>query len=155
MGELDRIERDALAELKEDIQADPLNEDWGDRIFEIADSHCPIYTSTILQLAADNLFLATEEPELGPAFDGSPTPVNIITANIFEHIYQCLWENLEDLQEEVKEELLTCFECGDIIDDDRLIGHEEEDKEGNTIVVCSDCYDDYVYRLDDDNQILP
>ena len=61
-----------------------LNED---SLFEIADSCVPVYTSDLMELAADDLSLAVDEPELGPAFDGSPTPVNIIAANVFEKLY--------------------------------------------------------------------
>ena len=63
-----------------------------DTIFEIADGATPVYTSDLMQLAADNINLAVDEPGLGPAFDGSPTPVNIVAANVFEHIEQALWE---------------------------------------------------------------
>lgn len=67
-----------------------------DLIFEVTDSAVPIYTSDLMQLAADNISLATDEPEIGPAFDGSPTPVNIVAANVFEHIEQRLWEYVRD-----------------------------------------------------------
>jgi hypothetical protein len=60
----------------------------------------PIYTGDLLRLAADNLQLATDEPELGPAFDGTPTPVNIIAANVFEHIEQELWQAWQAMQED-------------------------------------------------------
>jgi len=68
-------------------------------VFEISDSNVPIYNGDILQLAADNYDLALNEPELGPAFDGSPTPINIIAANIFEHIENRLWEYVRDEME--------------------------------------------------------
>ena len=42
-------------------------------IHEIADSSVPVYTSDLLALACADTSLATDEPELGPAFDGSPT----------------------------------------------------------------------------------
>jgi hypothetical protein len=41
--------------------------------------------------------MATEEPELGPAFDGKPTPVNIIAANIYEHLVEFLNEKAQEL----------------------------------------------------------
>ena len=68
-----------------------------DTVFEVADSHVPIYTYDLLMLAADQLTLATDEPELGPAFDGSPTPTNIIAANVFERIEQDLHEYWQEL----------------------------------------------------------
>ena len=91
----------AIEELKERLQDSP-DDDEGDLIHEIADSHVPIYNYNILQMAAENLSLAVDEPELGPAFDGSPTPINIIAANIFEAIEQELWDKLEDIKEEIE-----------------------------------------------------
>lgn len=64
----------------------------GDTIHELADGLVPVYTSDLMQLAANNLSLATDVPELGPAFDGSPTPVNIIAANVYEWLTAQLWE---------------------------------------------------------------
>ena len=74
-----------------------------DTVFEVADSNVPIYTYDLLTLAADELALATEEPELGPAFDGSPTPTNIIAANVFERIEQELAEYWQKLMGEAAE----------------------------------------------------
>jgi len=93
----------AVEELKERLQESP-DDDGGDIISEIADSHTPIYNYDIIQMAAENLSLAVNEPELGPAFDGSPTPINIIAANIYEAIEQELWDKLEDIKEEIEEE---------------------------------------------------
>lgn len=80
-----------------------------DDIFEIADSNVPVYTGDLLELAADNYDLAFNEPEIGPAFDGSPTPINIIAANVFEGIEHHLWEwwndNKDDMIEELEEQL--------------------------------------------------
>jgi hypothetical protein len=83
-----------------------------DAISEIADSSVPIYNYDIIQLAAENLELATDEPDIGPAFDGSPTPVNIIAANIYEYLESELWDawnteiqpELEILEEEAEED---------------------------------------------------
>lgn len=69
-----------------------------DLVGEIADSWVPIYTHDLLRMAADNMELATNEPELGPAFDGTPTPVNIIAANIYEELSNALSSELSDLQ---------------------------------------------------------
>ena len=115
MTTITELEKIALEDLTERIIDNPLENDWGDSIFEIADSTTPIYNYDLLKLAADNIFLATNDPELGPAFDGSPTPVNIIAANVFEYLESFLWENLEDLQEEILEEL------ADQLDDDNQI----------------------------------
>jgi len=73
-----------------------------DLIFETADSSVPIYTSDLLECASDDLYLATEEPELGPAsgsnFDGSNSPVNIIAANVFEALESDLWDYWRELE---------------------------------------------------------
>ena len=78
-----------------------------DNIFECTDSSVPVYTGDLMHYAANNIDMATNEPELGPAFDGSPTPVNIIAANIFEAIEQYLFswwgDNREDLMTKLEE----------------------------------------------------
>lgn len=94
MSDLYDLVKSACDELQEWIDENPGDDEPHDRIFEIADSHVPVYNSDIIQCASDNINLALDEPELGPAFDGSPTPItiNIIAANIFEHIEAELWE---------------------------------------------------------------
>ena len=114
MDKLYNIKKDALEYLKEQLEDNAevddgevyFNNDDHDTIFEIADSSVPIYTSDLMELAAENIDLAVDEPELGPAFDGSPTPVNIVAANVFEEIYQHLWENLEKIKIEIQDNLL-------------------------------------------------
>lgn len=96
--------KDARQELRERL------EDWGeddfeqdephDIIHEIADSNVPVYTSDLMQLAADDLSLATNEPELGPAFDGSPTPTNIVAANVYDAITEDLWKEYSKIKDE-------------------------------------------------------
>ena len=90
------LERDAIAELR-DWRTEHPHEEPHDAIHEIADSSVPVYTGDLLRLAAENLQLATEEPECGPAFDGSPTPVNIIAANVYAHLETTLWAAWETL----------------------------------------------------------
>ena len=69
------------------------NPDWvHDIIFEVADSNVPVYTSDLLDVASNDNWVATNEPGLGPAFGGEPTPTNIIAANIFEGIEENLWD---------------------------------------------------------------
>jgi len=75
-----------------------------DVIHEIADSCVPVYTSQLLELANEDNGLATEEPELGPAFDGTPTPVNIIAANIYERLTAALWDALREFENEETEQ---------------------------------------------------
>ena len=85
---LDGLKNELLDWMKEN----PGNSEPNDTIFELADSGVPVYTSDLLQWACDYCAFATNEPELGPAFDGSPTPTNIIAANIFESLESDLWE---------------------------------------------------------------
>ena len=109
MSELDERIDNALDELKEWMIDNP-GEDADDEIFEIADSSCPIMNYDILQCAVDDMDLALTEPEIGPAFDGSPTAINIIAANIFEKIRGELWEyynnHKDDYLDEIDEEEL-------------------------------------------------
>ena len=76
-----------------------------DYIAEVADGSVPIYTADLLEYGSHNWELMTEEPELGPAFDGSPTPINIIAANIYEAVSNYLHSELGSIIEELNEEL--------------------------------------------------
>ena len=49
----------------------------------------------------EDLGLATTEPEIGPAFGGEPTAVNIIAANIYEDICNHLYEVEQKLKRKV------------------------------------------------------
>ena len=69
-----------------------------DTIHEIADGLVPVYYSDLLELASDNNDLATDVPEIGPAFDGEPTPVNIIAANVYEWLTAQLWDYASELE---------------------------------------------------------
>ena len=70
-------------------------DDCGDIASEIADSHTPVYTRDLMMVAANDIDLAVTEPEIGPAFDGSNTPVNLVAANIYERIQQAVLEECE------------------------------------------------------------
>ena len=93
---LDDLLKSVEENIKEHFEYDP-DGDPGDVAFEIADSLVPVYTGDILDMAADDYNLAVDAPELGPAFDGSPTPVNIIAANIFDRLYAEAQEVMERL----------------------------------------------------------
>lgn len=69
-----------------------------DTVHEIADGLVPVYTSDLMSLAAEHLNFAVDEPELGPAFDGTPTPANIVAANIYEWLTAELWEYASELE---------------------------------------------------------
>jgi len=71
-----------------------------DLIHEITDSACLMPNCSYLQLACDNMHLALDEPEIGPAFDGTPTPINIIVANLYENISNELHQYLYELQDD-------------------------------------------------------
>ena len=74
------------------------------RLHEFADEAVPTYNYDLLQLASDlSNGLALTEPELGPAFDGTPTPINIIAANVYEAIDEGLNEGWRRIQEEHEE----------------------------------------------------
>lgn len=104
MSELYDLEQSAIEELKDWMNENPGNDEPHDEIFEIADSSVPVYTSDILNLASENINLAVDVPESGPAFDGSATPVNIIAANIFEYIENALWEYWNDHKDDYLDE---------------------------------------------------
>jgi len=72
-----------------------------DLIHEIADSSVPVYNHDLITLAYNDMNLAVDEPELGPAFDGTPTPCNIIAANVYEAIANELYQTLYELEKEV------------------------------------------------------
>ena len=90
--------------------------DPGDCIHEVADGFVPVYSYDLLQYAANCLDLAVDEPELGPAFDGSPTPVNIIAANIYEAISNHLHQELDDIIAELEEEEVIDEESEALLD---------------------------------------
>lgn len=74
--------------------------DVGDAIFETTDSSVPIYNSEILETISESPSLWSRETELGPAFDGAPTPVNIAAGVIFEVINEALWEAWNEREDE-------------------------------------------------------
>ena len=156
MDELYRIKKEALEELKERLEENAefdngelyISIDEHDTIFEIADSSVPIYTSDILQMAADNIGLALEEPEIGPAFDGTSTPINIIAANIFEEITQELWNELESIKENIGEE---CESCGNRVADDSLLEHLNGDI---SLLVCKECENDLLEDEEEGSKAL-
>lgn len=100
------LEASLMDEIREEAEAGGLlEEDYPeDRIVDMVDEWVPIYTSELLEVAASDPELAVVEPELGPAFDGTPTPVNIIAANIYERLMGVGFSFWYDLQRELEEE---------------------------------------------------
>lgn len=96
---------DAISELEERFEEiyaeDP--DSPHDAISEIADSNVPIHYWNILETAREDLWLATEEPELF-AFDGKHTAINAIAGNIYQHLEQELWSRWEELKEAKQDE---------------------------------------------------
>ena len=103
MRSLESALREEIGGMIETIKEEPYPEDM---LTELADGWTPIYTSDILAYAANDIALATAEPEVGPAFDGSPTPVNIIAANIYERLQAVAFEVWQDIldSEEAEDE---------------------------------------------------
>ena len=73
------------------------SDDAHDIAHEIADGAVPVYYNRIAEVGASDLDLILDEPEIGPAFDGSPTPVNIIAANIYERVFNHVLPILEEI----------------------------------------------------------
>jgi len=100
---LDERISDAIEELEDWVKDNPgMDPDYDGTLHEIADSSTPVYNSDILDIAAEDYEMAILVPEIGPAFDGTPTPINIIAANIYEAIYTALctrWYEIEKEQE--------------------------------------------------------
>jgi len=69
---------------------------------EIVDRAVPVYNSELLQLAADNNRLATAEPPVRWCLDGTPTPINLITANIYEHLSEIAWGTFAEEREAIE-----------------------------------------------------
>ncbi len=83
----------------------------GDIISEVADGACPIYTHTIMQLAANNTELATEESELG-----GTTPLEIITQNIYCALEAAQYEWWRANKDELEEECRTIVDAEEVFD---------------------------------------
>lgn len=94
---------DAKEAFREWVKDNPEETEPHDAIHEIADSAVPVYNADLLRLAAENNELALRAPEIGPAFDGTPTPINIIAANIYELVEEALWEEWREIEEEREE----------------------------------------------------
>lgn len=71
-------------------------EHLSDLVHEITDNNIPIMNRELLELIQDDMELALVEPELGPAFDGRPTVINIVAANVYEKLCQFMHEWVEE-----------------------------------------------------------
>ena len=95
----------AVGELREWCKENPDGDPTDDgALHEFADGAVPTYNYGLLQLATDlSNGLALTEPEIGPAFDGTPTPINSIAANVYEAVETGLYEEWQRIEEERKE----------------------------------------------------
>jgi len=122
-------------ELKEGL---PDCYDEGDFIFEIADGLVPVYTSDLLELAMENLEIATCEPEIF-AFDGTRSPINGIAGNVYQFITEELYGALEDIKAEIEEEsYILCEHCDEEFHKDDLF---KDTAGGIDYYYCEDCKD--------------
>jgi len=67
---------------------------------EIVDRATPVYNAELLQLAADNNRLATATPKL--VVGQVLTPINLITANVYEHLSEIAWETFAEEREAIE-----------------------------------------------------
>lgn len=108
MSDLQELIDDACQELQ-DWMNDNQGDSPDDQIPEIADSSVPVYYGDLLDLAQSDISLATTEPELGAAFDGSNTACNIIASCVYERLTAELWDYYKEheddyLNDELEEE---------------------------------------------------
>ena len=61
-----------------------------DSICEIADSHIPIYTYQVLEVAMSDLWLVYDSPAMYSS--NCQSPLQLIQANIYEHLQSKLFE---------------------------------------------------------------
>jgi len=104
MSTIEQIKTDALEELEERFKAEPDMPYPEDMLAEIADSSVPIYHYQLAEVAQSSMDVLLHENELGPAFDGTPTVVNLIATAIYEIVQEALYEKLYELQQEYEEQ---------------------------------------------------
>ena len=102
VNDLQDIIDGAVEELKEWCRENPDDDPtYNGTLHEFVDGAVPVYNYDLLQIAADlSNGVALTEPEVGPAFDGTSTPINIIAANVYEAVEAALWEEWRRAQEE-------------------------------------------------------
>jgi hypothetical protein len=90
-----------------------------DRITEMVDGSVPVYTSTLMAIAAADPYLATEVPEI-LAFDGTPTPVNAVAGNVYQRLMAAAQEEWKAMTDEAD----NCDNCGNYTLDPVLVNIE-------------------------------
>ncbi len=117
MSTMHELEQGIRQEIRDEA-AELLNEpNYEDRLHEMADGSVPVYTTNLMRLAAGDVYLAADEPEGGPAFDGSPTPANIVAANVYERLFRAA----NDEWEKVKTNAEECVNCWDLVPEDEQV----------------------------------
>ncbi len=106
MNTLDELRDGAKAELRERFNDFPGEFDGGephDVIHEIADSSVPVYNVELVELAGIPE-VGHHETELPPAFDGTPTIINVAATAVFELLEAALWDEWREIEAEKDEE---------------------------------------------------
>lgn len=81
--------------------------DYSGTITEIVDGGVPIYNHDIMEVAQDSE-IWTHENDLPPAFDGTPTPINVLATSIYEVLQETAWEQVREFVDELESD--GCFE---------------------------------------------
>jgi hypothetical protein len=101
---LDELKKEAVNELRERAKDEyPNLDDHPDWISEIADSSVPIHYADLLEMAGNEIWLATEEPEI-MAFDGTNTAINAIAGNIYKALEEAMYSEWDYIVEELEDE---------------------------------------------------
>ena len=86
---------DYAIEENPDYDRDEIDDYIRDDIFEIVDGCVPIYNHEIMACASLS-DIWTRESEIGPAFDGTPTLINITAGLIFEYLEEYAYEIIQE-----------------------------------------------------------
>ena len=103
MGKLYDLEQEVISEVQDRFANEGFGKYENDVIHEIVDGSIPVYTADLLECAMDNLWLATEEPEVY-GFGGEHSAVNAIVGNLYEHLCEIAIEELELCKEMAEDE---------------------------------------------------
>ena len=90
-----REREEMVTEQIEEHITDYPEDDITDVVWEIVDGCCPIYTWEIMEIGS--VFdICLRDIELGPAFDGSPCPLNYTATAIYEHLTELAHDYLDE-----------------------------------------------------------
>jgi len=77
--------------------------DYDGTLHEYADGGVPTYTADLLSVVASDSDLWSRESELGPAYDGTPTLVNLAAGIVYEALTEHLYSVVETMKEEAED----------------------------------------------------